>query len=470
MKVAIYLRKSRGKEEDLIKHEQQLVELCNQKGWEYDIYKEIGSSQDNQRSEYVRMKQRIGEYKNIVVMALDRLSREKIEQAELTLLIDKYDFSIVTPQRTYTKEDSLTMDFEEMIARQEYRIIKQRQEAGRTMSHKNGKLVGGRPPLGYKYDRNTKEIVIDEERIEIFNLIKERALKGDNCKMIAERLTRLGYRGLNGKPFRNAQVRVILKCKTYIGMVSYKKEWIQGTHIPLMTVTEFNKIQEMMEKRSFKNRKRKSIYPLTDLIRCKKCNSLYGVKRRKDRKNQEYLTTCWKVNFETLEKCGNKGIKADVIHNEILSDLKERLEELREMVEELDKVTLIEKQNKLENDIEVIKDNIEKENNKIDRILIMTEEGIYTLAKAKSRIEEIENKIIQLNNDKNLLELEKENINSIKVEKSIEKFEKIINFIKNIDIEDEKYDTIINKMYKEIISHILLEVTENDVFIDIKYK
>ena len=42
--VAMYLRKSRGEEDDLVKHETILCDMCKKNNWKYVKYKEIGSS------------------------------------------------------------------------------------------------------------------------------------------------------------------------------------------------------------------------------------------------------------------------------------------------------------------------------------------------------------------------------------------------------------------------------------------
>jgi hypothetical protein len=44
--VAIYLHKSRGEEEDLVKHETELVELAELNDWKYTRYKEVSSAKN----------------------------------------------------------------------------------------------------------------------------------------------------------------------------------------------------------------------------------------------------------------------------------------------------------------------------------------------------------------------------------------------------------------------------------------
>jgi len=85
--VAIYLRKSRGEEEDLDKHRTDLEDLCKIKGWRYTSYAEIGSSDSiDLRPEMIRLLKDVEDdlYDAIVVMDIDRLSRgDGEEQARI---------------------------------------------------------------------------------------------------------------------------------------------------------------------------------------------------------------------------------------------------------------------------------------------------------------------------------------------------------------------------------------------------
>ena len=124
--VAIYLRKSRGDIEDLNKHKETLIELCNNNSWKYDLYEEIGSSATLERPELSKLLSNINNYTKVVVMALDRLSREELGQATITNLFRENNIEVVTPTKIYNfnkEQDTLMSDFEKLLARQEFSII-----------------------------------------------------------------------------------------------------------------------------------------------------------------------------------------------------------------------------------------------------------------------------------------------------------------------------------------------------------
>jgi DNA invertase Pin-like site-specific DNA recombinase len=77
--VAIYLRKSRGEtEKDLDKHSDALIEICNDKGWKYEIYKEIVSGDTIEMRPIIQQLLEDVEddlYDAVMVIDQDRLSR-----------------------------------------------------------------------------------------------------------------------------------------------------------------------------------------------------------------------------------------------------------------------------------------------------------------------------------------------------------------------------------------------------------
>lgn len=469
-KVAIYIRKSRGTDDDLLKHEETLIKLCKSNGWKYDIYKEIGSSQDNEREEYNKLKANITRYKKIVCMNLDRLSREKVEQGELTKLINKYNFTIVTPYRSYTKEDDLIMDIQELIARQEYKLIRTRQIQGTKTSFEKGNWVGGIPTIGYKYDRNKRELIIDNDNVHIYNFIKELALEGNNASMIVKELHKAGYKTLKGNDFHPQSVNRILKCKTYLGYVPYSGEWRKGNHKSLVSQEEWDKIQDFINNRRIGKRSRNNIFPLTGLIKCGQCGALYSSTRRKQRENKEYLKKCWKVNYSTGEKCSNKGVVAEKVHRAILEDLKKRTFKLKSQIDNFDKLTYKKMKTKINLNIKKYSKDIEIIKNKNKNILEMCENGLYEVKKAKEKISNNENEILRLNNLIAKLSRELENIGDKDLKVDLKKTKEVIKILNGLDINDERNDIKINRIYKNIIDYIEMTLTDEIQNLDIYYK
>ena len=81
-RVAVYLRKSRGDVEDLEKHKMQLLDICQKNNYSYDLYEEIGSSDTlEERPQMNKLLDNINKYSRVLVVALDRLSRNELHSA-----------------------------------------------------------------------------------------------------------------------------------------------------------------------------------------------------------------------------------------------------------------------------------------------------------------------------------------------------------------------------------------------------
>ena len=470
MRVAIYIRKSRGTEEDLLKHEEVLTNLCNANNWSYDLYKEIGSSQDNRREQYNRMKENIENYSKIVVMALDRLSREKQEQAELTKLINKYNFEIVTPTRIYTKHDNLLMDIQELLARQEYQMIRARQIQGTKTSFERGNWVGGIPTIGYKYDRNIRKLVIDEEKAKIYLFIKELALKGYNSSTIVSECYKKNYRSLTNKDFTPTAINRILKCRTYLGEVPYSGEWRKGNHEPLCTYEEYDTICDYITHRRVGIKSKAKTFPLSNLIVCGQCGALYGSTRRKDRGNREYLKKCWRKNVATGEKCNNKGVNAYKVHQAIKQQLEKRMFELKNTLDNFDRTNFENMKNDIQAQIYSLEDNISVLESRNDNIRNMCENGLYTVATAKEKISKNEITIKEYQNKIEILKNKLNNISNKDIENNFEKTKEVLNILYKLNLDDEKNDELINKIYKTIIDKIEMTLSDEKKELKIYYK
>ena len=196
--VAIYLRKSRGDEdEDVLKnHRERLMEYAQSNGWTYDVYEEVVSGLNlSSRPEIMKVLELVetGIYDGILVVAYDRLSRgsakdlgEILEACQLT------DTLIITPDKIYDPNDSndlLLIGVQGVVANNELRQITSRFVQGKIAGTKNGCWTNGKPPYPYIYkneisvDYKGKEkvigtVVVDEEKAIVYEYIKNQYMSG----------------------------------------------------------------------------------------------------------------------------------------------------------------------------------------------------------------------------------------------------------------------------------------------------
>lgn len=432
MLVAIYLRKSRGQDEDLNKHKEQLVGICNSNEWIYDIYSEIGSSDKfEERLELTKLLNNITKYKKVLVVALDRLSRNELHQALITQTLKENDIEVVTPSKTYNfnKENDIIMsDFEKLLARSEFRLIKKRLVTGKISSFKQGNWVQGKAPLPYEYNRETRSLDIVPEKFEEWNRIKELALKGYSSYVIGEKL------GIN--PLK---IRRLLRNKTLLGYAKYKGEYIKGKHIPVISEDEWNIIQNFITKRTNGDRRTKHQYPFTNIVKCS-CGHSRSATRRKDRNNVEYINKC--------RYCNDSGTLVDNIHSYIRSELKNEMDRILIGFNSNDNK---DKLKKLNNELKNIDKDIDRNSKKLIKVKEMILNDIIDISEGSIMSNNIKNSIKSLEQQKELIKSDIKHID-VDTKQTIDNLRMVDKVLKE-NLKDEE----INMLYKIIIDKIIIE-------------
>ncbi len=466
--VAIYLRKSRGEIEDLEKHKGQLIELANRNKWKYDIYEEIGTSDSIiKRKEFKKLLDLIEEdkYSKLMVVALDRLSRNERNQAEIFELLQEHDVEIVTPSKIYnlnSENDLLMSDFEKLLARQEFRLIKKRLRQGKKNGAKLGRWTNGTPPIPYIYDRANQKLMVNKEQYKIYRLIIQKALEGYSTNYIAFQLNKMNIRSPYGYVWHNNTIARILVDKTQLGKIVYNGEEYTGLHESVKTLEEHQKILLFLKKRTLNaNRKPLThIYILNGLIKCGKCGHTMTTYRRA--KSGTYtLKKCW-YKSPLGEVCNNKGSTIEIIIDNIKSALNQHIFKLQE---ELDKgEEEISSKLAIESELDILKSKYSKFDKKIDKVKEMILEEIYDTKEGKNIIQKIENDKSELLEEIKLLQSQLVNLNNINKKQNIINAKDALNALYNNSNESE-----VNKILKTVIKNIIWTREEDNIDIDIEF-
>jgi len=251
MPFSMYLRKSRsdaeaelrGEGETLARHERALMELAAQMGItiaESAIYREIVSGETiAARPMMQRLLQEVeaGLWEGVFVVEIERLARgDSIDQGIVAQAFKYSGTRIITPYKTYDPHDTTDetfMEFGLFMARQEYKAITRRLQAGRIASVKEGHYLGTRIPYGYErlVDKNGKgySLKIEPDTATIVRSIFEWYAAGIGVTTIARRLNEMGLRSSLGKAWENSSIQFMLQNPTYIGMVRWNTRKTQIT-------------------------------------------------------------------------------------------------------------------------------------------------------------------------------------------------------------------------------------------------
>ena len=309
-KAAIYARVS-------TEHEEQLSALENQKDWykpileqhpEWDIvemYVDEGvtGTSAKKRKNFLRMiaDAERGKFDLILTREVSRFARNTVDTLQYTRSLKAKGVEVYFINdniKTFDGDGELRLTIMATLAQDESRKTSVRVKAGQQTSMENGVIYGNGNILGY--DRVGKEMIINPEQAETVRMIYDWYLAGEGIRSIQFKLEQAGRLTAMGKTtWHMTNISKILKNTFYCGIITYHKQWtpdyleqkkinnhgdieytqVQGTHEPIVTVEEFEKVQAMIksrqrehpesgtnQKRVFGNRKPIDIW--TELLIC----------------------------------------------------------------------------------------------------------------------------------------------------------------------------------------------------------
>jgi len=238
------------------------------------------------------------------------------------------------------------------IAEMEREIIEDQMTENRLRKWREKRTFLGKPPYGYKWNKEKKELEIIPEEAKIYKKIISLYLdEGLSLKDISIRLTEEGIRGKGGKPFQTATISYVLRNFCYYGHYILNRHEYDGRkrtgefkpeeeHITfpcpaIISKTLWDKIQQKTE---FNKRTGKRIsestkkYWLRDILHCDECNGKINYRHQpKDSGTYRYYTCYWaSTSKKEIEHSGRKScdlpyIKADDLESEIWGEIIQRL-------------------------------------------------------------------------------------------------------------------------------------------------
>lgn len=491
--VAMYLRKSRGEEEDLDKHRTALEDICRIKGWRWIEYSEIGSSDSiDLRPEMKRLLKDIEDdlYDAVIVMDLDRLSRgDGEDQARIKRVMRKSETRLVTTNNIYdftNENDEMQTDLLSVFARHEYKTIKKRLTRGKKQGSRKGDWTNGTPPYPYVYQewfdeknkemyRKPKSLVVHRERLETYRYIMQKVIVENlPAEHVAWDLNRQGIPSPRNGRWHGHTIQRILMDETHLGLVISNKsagdghrvkrskdskdviyfpreEWVivENCHEAVKTKKEHDKVMTFFSRviKTTPKRRDTKIFPLSGLIKCSRCGHTMVVKYRSDNKTIGQISPCWYTD-QYGTKCGNSGGKTSIVQLYIMEQLAEYEDELRKSVAGDEGAT----DNKsLVREIDMTLTELTKLERKVGKVNEGYEEEVYTAVQARERKAELKILMDQAEIKLNLLQLKLDNSKEMT---DIERLN-IIDQFKEQMARENLTDIEINEQYKRIISHIV---------------
>ena len=234
-----------------------------------------------------------GEADAILCWHLNRLSRNPVDSGQLAWMLQQGIIQCIkTVEREYRPEDNVViMAVENAVANQF--ILDHRKNIRRTQDEKAAR--GWFPhtlPVGYLWNRETKEIDIDPVRFPLLRRAWDLLLTGSYLvPEVLDKLTEWGYlsrksRSNAGKPMARNRFYVLFDNPFYYGEFTYQGERHIGRHQPMVTREEFERVQAIIH-RNYHIQPQRHSFAFTGLIRCGGCAAMVTA----ERKIKSYRTT-----------------------------------------------------------------------------------------------------------------------------------------------------------------------------------
>ena len=362
------------------------------------------------------------------------------------------------------------------FAQAESESTSQNVKLGLKAKMKRGEYIGFAQCYGFTWNKQTKELEINEKQAEVVRMIFNWYISGKGSFTIARMLNERNIEGRRGKTWNPSSVRYVLTNEKYVGDLlnqkSYvdnplthkhiknlgekEKYYVKNHHIGIITREVWNKAQEIYSKRSqtmipngkSHNSKYSLKYAFSSKIECGICGTNYTRRmneKRKDGTRKIYWACCNKTI--NVKNCENSIFIAEdnlkeifiQIYNSIIDKKYQTKDKLLNAIKE----TLKEEDNtiKLEKLFEK-KENLEKRlSNLIDMKLDDYENKNAYVSKEK----EINIELKELDEQIKSYELIKSNNKNIT--KQLKQIEKVLNAPKTIkDFEEETFNNLVEKI------------------------
>ena len=280
----IYCRKSTDEvDRQILSIESQVAELQELALKEnfkiIDVLTENKTAKVPGREIFNKMLDRIekGEADGILSWHPDRLARNSVDGGRIIYLVDMgkikdLKFSTFWFEPTPQGKFMLNIAF----GQSKYYVdnLSENIKRGNRQKIRNG-VWPKQAPIGYINNRVNKTIEVDIKTAPIVKLAFKLYSEGNiNLTKLNQKLFKLGLARKDGSPIKIDTLKAFLQNTFYFGLMKYSGEYHEGTHTKLISKELFDKVQLVINQKTFKKRDRKHEFPFTGLMTCADCGAM----------------------------------------------------------------------------------------------------------------------------------------------------------------------------------------------------
>lgn len=392
----------------------------------------------------------------ILVDKLDRLSRSQFDTLYMIQKIfEPQNVAFVSRAESFDTSSAFgkaMVGILAVFAELERSRIKERMIDGKEGRAKEGKYKGGgNVPIGFRYDKETEELIINEYEAEQVKEVYNLFLRRTPVNSIAKIMNDKGYRTKYGE-WQGQTIRELILNPIYIGKIVHKGKVYEGLHDGFIDEKTYERAVALMAERDKENEKYKPgkryKTPIGGMIWCGCCTAKYhwrtNGRDKWGKKRGYYICYSRSKSDPKLVKnpnCKNKTYRdyelEEIIFGEIrrLKSEPAYIEELRESVDTSGKQKMLRKR-------------IEQIESQVSKLMdLYTMDGIdLSVVKAKMN---------PLNDEKRSLEAELENLEEIAPTITKEEIVSVVDAFESVVESGDCYAT--HTAISELIDHIVID-------------
>jgi site-specific DNA recombinase len=284
----------------------------------------------------------------LLVHKLDRFARNRYDSAMYRRKLTQYKIKLLAVEQPLgdSPEDKLLEGLLESM--NEFYSLNLAREVMKGMK-KNalaGKHTGGKPPLGYRVDPVTKQLLIDETEVDAVKTIFNMYLAGKSYSNIINYLNEFGYKTKKNRSFTNTSLYSILTNEKYTGTYVFNRSAasingkrnnhaskaeeqiikLPNTIPAIISKEDFAMVKTMFERRKHSKSANKAVevYLLTGLIKCGKCDGAMVGNRRTAGRNKELYYTYECNNRKRNKSCDTKSVNKKLVERKVIQYIKDK--------------------------------------------------------------------------------------------------------------------------------------------------
>jgi DNA invertase Pin-like site-specific DNA recombinase len=236
-----------------------------------------------------------GEAEGLIAWAPDRLARNSVDGGRVIYLLDAgkikdLKFATFTFENTPSGKFMLSILFGQSKYYSD--ALSENVRRGIRTKIENGWLPN-MAKIGYLNDPATRTIIADPARFPMIREIWELMLTGAwSPRRIRDIMEERGLRTLQrkhegGRPLALSSIYNMLTNPFYAGMIPWKGRLYPGKHPPVVTMDEFERVQELLG-RTTKRRSQKREFAFTGMLRCGECGFAVTAEEKVNRFGSHY--------------------------------------------------------------------------------------------------------------------------------------------------------------------------------------